>query len=350
LFYVVLSVGLWSTATYAVQQQVVKALLKPAHNQQFIYTSVGGGVDFLFRVCLYVGIALSIPVIFYQILKYIEPLIKKDAVKFITWASAASGILALGGMAFGYFIGLPAALHFLLHQFTTSQIHPLLTIQSYMSFVIIYMVGSALLFQLPLIIITTNRIKPLKPRSLFKYERWVILLAFIGGGLMNPSPRLQDQLLLSGPVILTYQLGILIVWLMNRGHKRPSHIIELMEKDAAMRAERLAKFRQAQTVAQQVAVAKIAPRTAAVTTAHQAATPPRAPMVHPQPIKPAAPIIAPQKQVTAPPVKLHPQAVAPKPAALHPTGTARPVVRQTRYLNDIVGRRQPYTQLREDIA
>lgn len=251
LFYVALSVILWGAAAYFVQQQIVTALLRPAHNQQFIYTSVGGGIDFLFRVCMYAGIALSIPVIVFHILKYIQPLIKKDATRFIAWGSVVSGVLALAGMAFGYFIGLPAALHFLLHQFTTSQIHPLLTIQSYMSFVTMYMLGSALLFQLPLLLVLINRIKPLKPKKLLSYERWVILIAFIGGGVMNPSPRVQDQLLLAGPMIIAYQVGVLIVWLVNRRGGGTGRVTELMQKDAELQALRRARFQEAQATLQQ---------------------------------------------------------------------------------------------------
>ncbi|HSX16717.1 MAG TPA: twin-arginine translocase subunit TatC [Patescibacteria group bacterium] len=245
LFYVALSVGLWATGAYFVQQYIVAALLKPAAHQQFIYTSVGGGIDFLFRVCIYTGIIFSIPVIVFQILKYLEPLIKKDAIRFMTLGSLASGVLAVAGMAFGYFVGLPAALHFLLHQFTTDQIHPLLTIQSYMSFVTLYMLGAALLFQLPLLLVLINRIKPLKPKKLLGMERWVILIAFVLGGIMNPSPRIQDQVLLAGPMIITYQIGILIIWLGGRGKKRPAHVYSLLEKDEQARAERLARFQAA---------------------------------------------------------------------------------------------------------
>jgi sec-independent protein translocase protein TatC len=273
LFYVGVSVILWAGAAYAIQQQLVTLLLKPAHNQQFIYTSVGGGIDFLFRVCIYAGVALSIPVIVFQILKYIQPLIKKDAIRFIAWGSVASGFLALAGMAFGYYIGLPAALHFLLHQFSTSQIHPLLTIQSYMSFVTIYMLGSALLFQLPLLLILINRIKPLKPKKLLGYERWVILLAFIGGGIMNPSPRIQDQLLLAGPMIATYQLGIGIIWLVNRGGRRADWITELLQKDAQLQALRNARFQEAQVVLRQQIAAR-QPQIAAKETTHQQVTVP----------------------------------------------------------------------------
>ncbi|MGH7234543.1 MAG: twin-arginine translocase subunit TatC, partial [Candidatus Saccharimonadales bacterium] len=48
------SVIIFSTAAYFVQQSLVRFLLKPAHNQHFIYTSPGGGIGFLFQVCTYV--------------------------------------------------------------------------------------------------------------------------------------------------------------------------------------------------------------------------------------------------------------------------------------------------------
>lgn len=267
LFYVALSVILWSVAAYFVQQHIVNVLLKPAHNQQFIYTSVSGGIDFLFRVCLYAGIVFSIPVIVWQALKYLQPLIKKDALRFIAGGSIVSGFLAVAGMLFGYFLGLPAALHFLLHQFTTNQIHPLLTIQSYMSFVTLYMLGSAFLFQLPLLLVLINRIKPLKPKKLLGYERWVILLAFVGGGIMNPSPRVQDQLMLAVPIVLAYQVGVFLVWYMNRKGRSDKMRTQLL-KDEEQRAQRQSRFAEAQVALQH----KMAAQPVPVQQARQAAT------------------------------------------------------------------------------
>ncbi|HSX33022.1 MAG TPA: twin-arginine translocase subunit TatC [Candidatus Saccharimonadales bacterium] len=319
LVYIALSIGLWAAAAYAVQQKIVGILLAPSHNQQFIYTSVGGGIDFLFRVCIYAGVTFSIPVIVFQLLRYLAPLIKEDARRFVAWGSVVSGFLAFAGMLFGYFVGLPAALHFLLHQFTTSQIHPLLTIQSYMSFVSLYMFGSALLFQLPLIIIVINRIKPLRPQRLFHYERWVILLAFVGGGLMNPSPRLQDQLLLSGPVIITYQLAILLVWLLNRRKQRSPGLTKLLEQDAKLRAERLARFNAA------VAAAR----------ASRASLPQAAPVVN----RAAVPVSKKLAAAPAPAPLPSPASISPAPAQ-RPSSPSRPL----RYLNDFTGRRATFSR------
>ena len=257
VLFISVSIALCSSIAYSFNRQVIVILLRPAHAQKFIYTSPIGGVDFLFRVCLYIGIACSIPVLVFQLLKYIEPLLKETSMHFIAWASCISGVLAFAGLAFGYFVGLPATLHFLLHQFFTPQIRPLLTIQSYLAFVAMYMLGSAFLFQIPLILIFINRLKPLNPKKLWsiKYERWVILGAFIGGGIMNPNPNLLDQLVIVGPLIVMYQVGVGIIWLEQRRRRKPEHIIDLLRKDQEQQLKRL----KLQKVARHLKMADLEP-------------------------------------------------------------------------------------------
>lgn len=216
LYAIALSVVVWGSAAYAIQQHLVVILLRPAQGQSFIYTTPGGGIDFLFRICVYCGLILSTPVIIYNLLGFFEPLMTRGSRKFVTTASIVSALLAAAGIIFGYYIGLPAALHFLLHQFTTVQIKPLVTIQSYLGFVLAYMLGSALMFQLPVILLFINRIKPLSPKRLLQHERWAILAAFVLAGLMNPSPNILSQLLVAGPFILMYQVAIVLVAITNR--------------------------------------------------------------------------------------------------------------------------------------
>ena len=236
-YYIAASIVLWGGAIYAVQQHVVNALLRPAKGQHFIYTSPGGGIDFLFRICVYGGIILSLPVIIYNGLRFLEPVINQRSRRFVAFGSLAATVLAAIGVAFGYYVGLPAALHFLLHQFTTVQIQPLVTIQAYLGFVIVYMFGSALLFQLPLLLLFINRIKPLKPKRLLHYERWVILAAFVMAGLMNPTPNVISQLLIAGPFIIAYQVAIVLIALINRP-RRSAHVQRLFEQDETIRQQR----------------------------------------------------------------------------------------------------------------
>ena len=239
LFKVALSVIIFSSVGYGIQQQLVRILLKPAHGQQFIYTSPIGGLNFLFSVCLDFGFVLSIPVLVYQALKYLEPLIHEHTKSVVIRYSMVSGVLAAGGGVFGYFLGLPIALRFLSHQFTNNQIHPLLTIQEYMGFVTIYLLGSALLFQLPVIILFINRIKPLKPGKLLGFERYMVLAAFVAAAIMTPTTDVFDQLVFAVPIMVMYQVAIILVYLRNRRHSwRPSSKVQkLLEQDEQLRAK-----------------------------------------------------------------------------------------------------------------
>jgi len=245
LFYIALAIGAGTGLAYAIQKPLTRWLLAPSGNQQFIYTTPGGGFDFQVRLCLYAGIALAIPVILYHIFQYIHPLLGQESKRFLRWMVVASSLFALAGICFGYFFGLPAAVRFLLQNFSTDRIQALISIQSYMSFVVTYLLGAALLFQIPLILLMINRIKPLQPKKLFTNQRWFILGAFIAGAVLSPTPDVRSQLMLSGPIILMYEGSIVMIWAVNRRHRRPTKVTALLHKDSEMQAERQASFEKA---------------------------------------------------------------------------------------------------------
>jgi sec-independent protein translocase protein TatC len=236
-------------------------LLRPSHGQNFIYTSPLGGINFLFSVCLDIGLILATPVIIYQLLAFLAPIMRHATRRFLLLSSAAAGLVAIGGVMFGYFIGLPSALHFLLHQFVGVQVRPLITIQSYIQFVALYLFGSALMFQLPLIMFIINRIKPLKPSGLFKYERYLIVFAFVVAFIMNPTPNVIDQMLVVVPIIVMYQVGIGLIWFVNR-QKKPSRVQLLREQDAKRQAERASRQLVPLAIEEPVFAAPIEPATA----------------------------------------------------------------------------------------
>jgi sec-independent protein translocase protein TatC len=245
LFWVAASVGVGASLAYTVQHHIVAVLLKPAEGQQFIYTSPGGGLDFLVRVCIFTGLACSIPVIVYNVLKFLEPLLHDTSTKYILRGSIVAGLLAVLGIMVGYFLGLPNALHFLAHQFTTEQVKALITIQAYMGFVTKYLLAAALMFQAPLVMLFINKMRPLQPKKLFAAERWVIVGSMILAAVINPAPDIMSMLVIAGPMIAAYQVGIVLVWRVNRTGKRSKSVLALLEQDAALQAERLRRLEAA---------------------------------------------------------------------------------------------------------
>lgn len=234
---IVVAIVTFACIGYAIQKTLVNLLLKPSHGQHFIYTSPIGGVGFLFSLTTDFGILIAIPIIIYELLSFINPVLKYSTRRLIIKYCVASALLATIGVVAGYVFGLPIVLSFLSGTVKSNQIQPLLTISEYLSFVSLYLFGVALIFQIPVIISFINRIKPIKPKTLLHYERHVIVIAFIIAAIMVPTINVAVLFMIAGPIIAIYNLGILMIWQTNKGRLVKA---EFMEKDREAQLQRQA--------------------------------------------------------------------------------------------------------------
>ena len=219
LFWIVLSLIVAASASCLIQNQIMAALMQPLGGQRLVYLTPIGGFNFIFRVSLYFGIGVILPVIIYHLYRFLEPLMDKRHKKSVLGYIVASILLAITGGCFAYFGSLPAAMHFLT-SFNIQNVSAMLTVDSYLSFVITYVLGFAALFQIPLILLIINSIKPIPPKKLLSFQRFVILGAFILAAIISPTPDITNQTILAVPIILMYEIGVLLVWLQDRSKKK----------------------------------------------------------------------------------------------------------------------------------
>lgn len=203
---------------YRLKSHIIDWLVKPLGKQLF-YTSPTGGFDFILKICMFFGFVVAVPVIVYNVLQFIAPVVPTNVTKKTGRVLITSSALALSGLLFAYYASLPAALHFL-NAFSTGPVQSLITAQEYFNFVIIYLGGFAALFQMPLIFSFINKITPLKPAKLFDKQRVVILVSFIVAAILTPTPDPINQTLMALPIILLYQTSIVVVWRQNK--RRPT--------------------------------------------------------------------------------------------------------------------------------
>lgn len=222
LFWIALIFIVAAAVAYPFFDFIIDFLVRPLGNQQLFYLTPIGGLGFIIKVCIYTGAVVAVPAMTYHLYRYLQPVIGNVKGRVVVQYMAFSVLLAGCGIAFAYSISLPAALHFLTN-FNIDQVTAMLTADSYLSFTITYLFGAALLFQLPLVLLIINSVKPLSPSGLMKYQRHVILGAFVLGAIISPTPDALNQALLAGPVIVMYQVGILLVWLRNKAIKRQPH-------------------------------------------------------------------------------------------------------------------------------
>lgn len=168
-----------------------------------------GQVVLYMQVALVCGIIISIPNIFYQLWKFIEPGLHPNERKYASRVTFFTSICFLTGIAFAYFIMLPTALGFFA-EFGTQSISNNIAVDEYFGFIISVMIAAGIVFELPMVSFFLSRLGLLTPAFMRKYRKHAIVIILILAGLLTPSPDVTSQLLLGVPLLVLYEISILI--------------------------------------------------------------------------------------------------------------------------------------------
>lgn len=218
VFWVVVCLLIGAGVGYALYEYIIQILIHPL-NQTLYYTKPGGGLELMLKVCLLIGALFAVPMALFQTFSFMSPLLKTAAKLFVFYLTLSSIVLLGVGVAFSYFVALPASLKFLM-EFSTENIQALITTDSYLSFVLINLAIAALMFQLPIILIFIDRIKPLKPKKLLLQQHWVILASFVLAAVVTPTMDPINQCLIAVPIIILYDLGVATLWIFGTKTKK----------------------------------------------------------------------------------------------------------------------------------
>jgi sec-independent protein translocase protein TatC len=139
-------------------------------------------------VSLYAGILLALPVILSQLWSFLAPAVDRDAERQIFALAVFGAALAAAGLAFGYTILLPRAIHWLTG-YDTTHFHLLIRASSYYSFVVSVLVGVACVFELPLVVVALVKLGVLTSATLRRNRRkGYFIVAVIALALPGPDP------------------------------------------------------------------------------------------------------------------------------------------------------------------
>jgi sec-independent protein translocase protein TatC len=212
LIYSIIGVGVGSLLCWIFIDFIIdKVLLLPARHSHVLLQNLKpfGQLMLYFEVAMVGGAILSLPNIFYQLWKFISPALRKKERSYITGIVIFSSLCFLIGIVFAYVVMLPMSLKFAA-EFGSAQIKNVFAIDEYMSIIISIMIGSGVVFELPMISFFLTKIGILTPEFMRKYRRHAIVLIFVAAAFLTPSPDPVSQLILAIPLILLYEISIII--------------------------------------------------------------------------------------------------------------------------------------------
>ena len=179
------SVGLWFGLAYAFRKDLIDWLIRPLPGKTHLVTlSPGEAFTTSLTVALYAAIALSIPVLVWQLWAFLAPAFEERSQAVVVRLVVAATVLLVCGMAFSYFVVLPKGLDFLLgfdsDIYNTTQVRA----KEYLSFATALILGVGLVFELPIFVLGLVRLGIVSSRRLRRNRRFGYGICIIVGVLL----------------------------------------------------------------------------------------------------------------------------------------------------------------------
>ena len=179
-----------------------------------IYTAVSEALTTKLKVALVTAVVIAFPVIIWQVWRFIKPALYPQEQRSFRMFFFFALLLFLGGIVFCY-----ASVFFLAIDFFVVSgkdlATPLLSLDKYVSFLFGFLVPFGIAFMLPVFIYITTRIGLTTPEMLASKRKYVILAIFVLAAILTP-PDVVSQVMLGVPMILLYELGILVAKMVKK--------------------------------------------------------------------------------------------------------------------------------------
>lgn len=160
------------------------------------------------------GFILALPVITYHLAKFIAPGLHRSEKKFMIPLVLFSYLSFLIGVVFSYKIMVPFSLQFF-SSLGTGDIQNNYSINYYFSFITWLMLGSGIIFELPVLVFIFSKIGLLTPPFMRHYRRHSFIIILILSALITP-PDPISLMLMCIPLVLLYELSIGVSWMVNK--------------------------------------------------------------------------------------------------------------------------------------
>ncbi len=194
---------------------VYQRLVATVPGGKLIYTEAPEMFMLWIKIAALTGVLIASPYIMLQVWLFIAPGLyakeKKLAIPFVLSSSS----LFVGGAAFSHYYVFPAAWNFFAG-FSNSYVEFMPRVGPVFGMYVKLMLGIGLTFQLPVLIFVLARLGIVSAGYLLKNFKYAILLIFIFAAVITPDGNPVTQIMVGGPMVVLYLIGIAAAWLFGK--------------------------------------------------------------------------------------------------------------------------------------
>lgn len=208
LIIAIVAVAAASLICYYFIDDLMKWIIQPAG--KLYYLSPAEAFFAYMKLAVFAGFLLALPIVLYQAWAFIVPALTRSEKKLALIIVPCSVALFFVGVAFSYFFVLPMALKFFMG-FATDSLQPLFSMGQYLSFVLSMLLPFGFVFELPLLLLVLAKLGVISSGFLATKRKLALLIAFVAGGVISPTPDMFGQIMIAIPLLLLYEGSIWMV-------------------------------------------------------------------------------------------------------------------------------------------
>lgn len=182
---------------------------------QLINIDLAGQFSMHLNIAIIGGIIISIPYILWEFWRFVRPALYENERKHVTSAVIYSSALFILGICFGYYLIVPLTTHFFGSYQVSETVLNQINLTSFISSVTTIVLGSGIVFELPIVMFFLTKVGLTGSSFYKKYRKHAFIALLCLAAIITP-PDAFSMLLVTGPLALLYELGILMARLVEK--------------------------------------------------------------------------------------------------------------------------------------
>jgi len=194
--------------------QLLEFLIRPLPVESLVFTDPSEAFLVRVRVSVIVGLMISFPFILFRVWAFVAPgLFAREKKKILPFVVASSSLF-YAGVVFCYLVLIPIVLRFLL-SYRTPRLNPLISVDSYFSFVSKLSFAFGIVFQLPIVVLLLSLLGIVTPSWLLRQWRYGVVGIAIAAAVFTP-PDVISMIAMGVPLLVLYAASVALAFVVVR--------------------------------------------------------------------------------------------------------------------------------------
>ena len=197
--------------------RAIVRLSKPPEGNKPVTLGIGEPFTTTIGIALIFAFILSLPIILFELYGFLLPAFSPDQQRITSRLMLSIPLLFIAGVAFGYFVVLPAAVRFF-QNFNSGEFNVLVQANQYYHFAAVTLLAMGLIFQIPVGVLAATRTGIVTPAQLRHNRRYAVLAC---GAVAAFLPGDVTTLVLETvPLYLLFEASLLLATIVERREQR----------------------------------------------------------------------------------------------------------------------------------